>query len=116
VIPSGVRETEVWTGAASYDDRYSGKLRVTSKRLVFEYRNGRLFRRGTVSIQIPLVEISSISIERGPWNWNVLAVVSGDKTHRFIIREGDPEAWMGKIDELMNRRVSSSPTKNNQSM
>ena len=89
---------------------------MTSERLVFEYRSGRLFRRGTFSIQIPLAEISSISVETGPWNWNVVAVVSGDKTHRFIIREGDPEAWVGKIKELMNRRVSSSPTKNSQSM
>ena len=112
MIPSSARETEVWTGAASYDDRYSGKLRVTSERLVFEHRSGRLFRRRTVSIQIPLVEISSISIERGPWNWDVLAVVSGDKTHRFLIREGDPDALMGKIKELMTRKVPDSPTKN----
>jgi hypothetical protein len=105
VIPSSARETQVWRGSANYDDRYSGKLQVTSERLVFEYRSGRLFRRGTASIQIPLAEISSISIERGPWNWNVLIVVSGDRTHRFIIREGDPEAWVGKIHELMNRKV-----------
>ncbi len=106
----------MWTGTASYDDRHSGKLQVTSERLVFEYRSGRLLRRGTISIQIPLAEISRISIERGPWNWNFLAVVSGDKTHRFIIKEGDPEAWVGRIQELMNRKVSSSPTKNGQSV
>ena len=116
MIPSSARETQVWTGTASYDDTHPGKLQLTNKRLVFEYRSGGLFRRGTVSIQMPLAEISSISIERGPWNWNVIAVVSGDKTHRFIIKEGDPEAWMRKIHELMDRKVSSSPTKNGQPM
>jgi hypothetical protein len=105
VAPSTAGETPVWAGTASYGDRYSGKLQLTNKRLIFEYKKGKLVGRGTVSIDIPLGEISSISIERGPWNWNVLTVVTRVKTHRFIIKEGDPEAWMGKIDTLMSRKV-----------
>ena len=112
VLPSIAGETLVWTGTASYDDRYSGQLKVTNKRLVFEFRKGRLIAKGIASVQIPLMEISSVSIERGPWNWNVLTVVSRGKTHRFIIKESDPRAWMGKIEELVSRKASSTPGKN----
>ena len=112
MLPSIAGETLVWTGTASYDDRYSGKLQVTNKRLVFEYRKGRLIAKGIASVQMPLMEISSVSIEMGPWNWNVLTVVSRGKTHRFIIKESDPKALMGKVEELIGRKVSSAPEKN----
>ena len=58
---------------------------------------------------MPLAEISRISIEKGPWNWNILSVVLSDKTHRFIIKEGDPEALMRMIEERIGRNVSSAP-------
>jgi len=101
----------VWTGTASYDDRYSGKLQVTNKRIVFEYRKGRLITRGITSVQMPLIEISSIAIERGPWNWNILTVVLRGNAHRFIIKEADPQVWMGKIEELIGQKASGTPGK-----
>ena len=97
----GPGEAPVWSGEANYDDKYSGTLYVTNRRLFFEHRVGVIRRRVIGAAEIPLKDITSTSIEKGPWNWIVLVVAASDQRHRFLFREEGPDVLIKRISELM---------------
>lgn len=103
-------EAPVWSGDADYNEKYSGKLYITNRRLFFEYRAGIFRKRGAVAAETQLKDITSMSVERGPWNWNVLVVAARDQRHRFIFREGSPDVLMRRINGLMaNKSTGIEP-------
>jgi hypothetical protein len=99
-------EALVWSGVMNYDDKYSGTLYVTNRRLFFEYERGIVKKKGYVAAETPLREITNVSIEKGPWNWNVLVIAAKDRRHRFMFRVEHPEVLMGKISEIIAARSS----------
>ena len=94
-------ETLAWSGVMSYDEKYSGTLYVTNRRLFFEYGRGILKKKGYVTAETPLEDITNVSLEKGPWDWNVLVIASKDGRHKFMFRGEHPEVLMGKISEII---------------
>jgi|GEM_PF-4848889 len=85
----------------SYDDKYPGTLYVTNRRLFFEYERGMLKKKGYATAETPLEDITKVSIEKGPWNWNVLVIAAKDRRHKFVFEGEHPEALMDKIREII---------------
>lgn len=94
-------EAPVWSGDVNYDNKYSGTLYVTNRRLFFEHRIGIIRRRGILAAETPLKDITSVSVEKGPWNWNVLVIAAGDQRHKFLFREESPDALIERINKLI---------------
>ena len=94
-------ETPVWAGEMDYEDKYPGTLYVTNRRLFFEHKVGAIRRRELLSAEIPLKDISSTSVEKGPWNWTVLVVVASGQRHRFLFAADSPDVLVKRISELM---------------
>jgi hypothetical protein len=97
----GPGETLVWSGVMRYDDKYSGMLYVTNRRLFFEYEKGILKKKGYVTAETPLEDITNAFIEKGPWDWNVLVIAARDRRHRFMFAGEHPEVLMAKISETI---------------
>lgn len=99
-------EEIAWSGVMSYDDRYPGKLYVTNRRLFFEQERGKFRKKAYITVETPLNDVTDVSVEKGPWNWNVLVIATKDKNHRFMFREEHPEVLMGRISEILTKRDS----------
>jgi hypothetical protein len=48
-----------------------------------------------------LEDITNVSTEKGPWDWNVLVIAAKDRRHKFMFRGEHPEVLMGKISETI---------------
>ena len=94
-------ETLVWSGVMNYDEKYDGTLYVTNRRLFFEYQRGMLKKKGYVTGETPLKDITNVSLEKGPFEWNVLVICSKDMRHKFMFRGEHPEVMMGKISDVI---------------
>ena len=94
-------EAPVWSGEMSYDDRYPGTLYVTNRRLLFEHRVGTVRKRNVLAADIPLGDITSTTIEKGPWDWTALILVANGRRHRFLFRLGSPEELVRRIGDAM---------------
>jgi len=53
-----------------------------------------------------LEEITNVSIEKCPWNWNVLVIAAKDRRHKFMFEGEHPEVLMDKIREIIAGRNS----------
>jgi hypothetical protein len=96
----GHGESPVWSGEVNYDDKYSGTLCITNRRLLFAHRVGIVRRREILAAEIPLGDITSTSVEMGPWNWIVLVIAARDQRHRFLFREKSPDQLIKRINDL----------------
>jgi hypothetical protein len=94
-------ETLVWSGVMNYDEKYDGTLYLTNRRLFFEYQGGKLKKKGYVTAETPLKNITNASVERGPFDWNVLIIATKDRRHRFVFGGEHPEVLMGKLSEII---------------
>jgi hypothetical protein len=101
IMPTyGPGESPVWSGEVNYDDHW-GTLYVTNRRLFFERRVGVTKRRGVLAAETPLKDITSMSVEKGPWNWVVLVIAAGNQSNRFLFRAESPEALIRRINGLI---------------
>lgn len=100
----GPGEAVTWSGMMSYDDKYTGTLYITNKRLLFERETGKFRKKPYVEVETPLKDITNVSVEKGPWNWNVLVVAIRDKKHRFMFSGEHPEVLMDRISAMLTRR------------
>ena len=94
-------ESLVWSGETNYDDKYQGALYITNKRLLFESKVGAIRKRDAPGAEMPLKDITSASIETGPWDWSVLVIVAHGQKHRFLVRAASPDALIKRIGELI---------------
>lgn len=94
-------EAPVCVGEANYDDKYTGRLYLTNRRLCFEHRKGLIRKRVSLDVEILLKDITSTAVEKGPWNWIVLVVAAGNQKHRFLFRDESPDVLAKRIGELM---------------
>jgi len=99
-------ESPVVSGTVDYNEKYSGTLYITSRRLFFEQRSGRIRRRDVLTVEIPWNEMTSVSIEKGPWNWSLLVIAVRDRRHKFVFRVGSPETLMERIKEFATSKSS----------
>ena len=94
-------EAPVWSGEMTYEDKYTGTLYITNRRLFFEHRAGVIRKRDVLAAEIPLKDISSATVEKGPWDWTVLVIVARGQKHRFLFRVESPDVLVKRISELM---------------
>jgi Bacterial PH domain len=94
-------ETLAWSGVMNYDEKYDGTLYVTNRRLFFEYQRGMLKKKENVTAETPLKDITKASLEKGPFDWNVLVIDAKGRRHKFMFSGGHPEVIMGKISEVL---------------
>jgi len=94
-------ETLAWSGVMNYEDKYDGTLYVTNRRLFFEYHKGVVKKKAYITAETPLRDITNASVEKGPFDWNVLVIDAKDRKHKFMFRGGHPEAIVGKIGEVL---------------
>jgi hypothetical protein len=95
-------EAPVWSGVMNYNDTYSGTLYITNRRLLFERRVGVIRRRNILAAEIQLSDITSTSIEKGPWNWTALIIVAGGQKHRFLFSVDSPAMLVTRLSELLS--------------
>jgi len=88
----------------SYGGKFTGTLYITNSRLLFEHKTGVIRRRYALAAEIPLKSITSVSVEKGPWDWTALILVADGQKHRFLFRAGSPEILIKRISELMTSR------------
>jgi len=93
-------EAPLWTGEMNYDEKFTGAFYLTNRRLLFEHKVGVIKKRDVLAAEIPLKDIRSASIEKGPWDWTVLVIATNDRRHRFLFRAESPEALAERIREL----------------
>lgn len=108
----GPGEVPLWSREANYDNRYSGTLYLTNRRLFFERKVGIIRKKKTLPAETELKDVTSASIEKGPWNWNVLVIATRDQRHKFLLREENPDVLMRQINELIasHSAVPEGPT------
>ena len=94
-------EAPVWSGEMKYNDRFTGTLHITNRRLLFEHKVGTIRKRDALVAEIPLEDITNTTVEKGPWDWNVLAIVAGGQRHRFLFRAESPDVLIQRISDLM---------------
>lgn len=97
-------EAPVWSGEASYDDKHSGTLYITNRRVLFEHTVGVIRKKNALAAEIPLKDVASTSIEKGPWNWTVLVIDASNRRHRFLFRLESPDELIKRISELLAGR------------
>lgn len=98
----GPGESVTWSGVMTYDDKYAGTLYVTNERVLFEYKRGKLKKKAYVAFEAPLKDVTNVSVEKGPWNWNVLVIAIKDKKHRLMFGGERPEVIMDKISAVLS--------------
>jgi hypothetical protein len=101
-------EAPVWAEEANYNDKYAGTLYVTNRRLLFEHKVGVIRKRIGLDAEISLEEITSTSVEKGPWNWIVLVVAATNQRHRFLFKNKNPDVLAKRISELMAPQSATS--------
>jgi len=94
-------EASAWSSETNYDDKYKGTLYITNKRLLFERWVGAIRKKAVLAAEIPLSEITSVSVEKGPWDWTVLIIDVSEHKHRFLFRTKSPDELIKRISELM---------------
>jgi hypothetical protein len=94
-------EVPVWSGEVDYEEKYTGTLYITNRRILFEHKLGRIRKRDILGVEVPLRDITSTSIERGPWAWTVLIIAANGQKHRFLFSTTSPESLVRRISELM---------------
>lgn len=100
-------ETPVWSGEMNYNDEFTGTFYITNRRLLFERMVGTIRKRKALAVEVPLKDITSTSIEKGPWDWTVLVIDANKQRHRFLFRIESPDALMKRISELMALRKAA---------
>ena len=99
-------EAPLWSGEMSYDDKYIGAFYITNRRLLFERKVGVIRKKDVLAAEIPLKDIRSAYVEKGPWDWTALVIATNDQRHRFLFRAGSPEGLAEQIRELTSSQVA----------
>ena len=94
-------EAPLWSGEMNYEEKYTGTLYITNRRLIFEHKAGVISRRDVLAAEIPLRDVTSASVEKGPWDWTVLVIVAGGQKYRFLFRVESPDVLIKRISELI---------------
>ena len=93
-------ETVVWSGEMNDENNHAGVFYITNRRLFFERKVGVIRKRDVLATEISLKDMTSTSIEKGPWDWTALVIVAKGRRHRFLFRAESPEVLARRIGEL----------------
>lgn len=104
-------ENAILAGKARYSGT-SGVLYLTNNRVLFEYEKGLLTKRTYVSLDIPLVNVESVVVERprfglGPLATNLIITTKrgsmGFGLTRVKISDlATPDVWVTKINDAIS--------------